>query len=87
MIERFCDLKQKEVINVCDGFRLGFICDLEIDLKNGRILKIIIPAPGKLFGLFCREKEYRIPWGCIKKIGSDIILVEINPDDILEDCD
>ncbi|MFR1256586.1 MAG: PRC-barrel domain-containing protein [Eubacterium sp.] len=29
---RICDLKEKEVINVCDGRRLGFVEDVEFDL-------------------------------------------------------
>ena len=84
-MERFCDLKQKEVINICDGCRLGFVQDLVLDLPSGRILKIIVPAQGKLLGLFGGDKEYRIPWACIRKIGDDIILVEVNVDSVF--CD
>ena len=35
--ERFSELKEKEVINICDGKRLGSICDLEIDSMTGKI--------------------------------------------------
>ena len=34
---RICDLKEKEVINVCDGRRLGFVEDVEFDLCSGCI--------------------------------------------------
>lgn len=76
--ETFGDLRQKEVINVCDGFRFGFVCDLELDLKCGTIIKLIIPACGRCFGLFGGGQQYRIPWDCIKRIGDDIILVEVD---------
>lgn len=84
--ERLCDLKQKEVINICDGIRLGFVCDIEFDIKTARIISIIIPQGNKLLGFFCSEKEYRIPWNCICKIGDDIILVKVNLNEILFDC-
>ena len=42
-MERFCELKQKEVINVCDGCRLGYTTDLEFDSCTGNIIALIIP--------------------------------------------
>jgi YlmC/YmxH family sporulation protein len=71
------DLRQREVINMVDGKRLGFVSDLDIDLEEGRVKSIIIPAQGKFFSLFARSGDYVIPWEQIKKIGSDVILVEL----------
>lgn len=84
---RIYDMKQKEIINTIDGSRLGYICDIEIDLKEGRLTKIIVPGPGKILGMFGREMEYQIPWTRIKKIGEDIILVEIDPKEMLKEID
>lgn len=75
---RVYDIKQKEIINEIDGGRLGYISDVEIDLENGRITKIIVPGKAKFLGVFGRDMEYQIPWEKIKKIGEDIILVEID---------
>lgn len=75
---RIYDMKQKEVINSKDCKRLGYIVDVEVDLDNGKLKKIIVPGPAKMLGLFGREKEYQIEWNQIKQIGEDIILVEIN---------
>lgn len=72
------DLRQREVINIIDGKRLGFISDLDIDLEKGVIRAIIVPAQNKVFSLFSRTGDYVIPWEYIKKIGSDVILVEIS---------
>ena len=36
-MEKTSDFRQKEVINVRDGRRLGVIIDMEFDLKTGRI--------------------------------------------------
>lgn len=82
-MERFSELKNKEVINICDGTRYGYIRDLEIDTKTARILAIIIPIEGKFWGIFCSEEEYCIPWSCIVKIGDDIILVDGRTEDML----
>lgn len=75
---RSSELRQKEVINISDGKRLGFISDVEIDLEGGRIEAIVIPAGYRLFGLIGKENEFIIPWEKIKKIGEDIVLVDLD---------
>jgi YlmC/YmxH family sporulation protein len=82
-MSRVYDLRQKEVINCEEGTRYGFVSDLEIDVNEGRILGLIVPGPGRVFGVFGREQEYRIPWSKIKKIGEDIILVECITEKVL----
>ena len=77
-MSRTIDLKQKEVINISDGRRIGFVNDVEIDLDSGKIDAIIIPASGRLFGLIGKEDEFVIPWEKIRKIGEDIILVDLD---------
>lgn len=75
---RTSDFKQKEVINISDGRRLGFICDVEIDFENGKIDSIVIPGNGRLFGLIGKNNEFIIPWERIRKIGDDIVLVDLD---------
>lgn len=75
---RLCELEEKEVINACDCKRLGFVADLIIEECTGRIEALIVPKSGKLCGFFCDGEEYVIPYACVKKIGPDIILVEIH---------
>ena len=72
-IMRVCDLKQKEVINICTCKSLGCPLDVEFDPKTGCLTAIIVPVPGKLCGLFGPVSEYVIPWQCIRQIGEDII--------------
>ena len=73
----FCDLRRKEVINLCTGARLGCICDLEIDRCTGAIQAIIVPGPPKFFGMLRSDEELVIPFSKINKIGDDVILVDI----------
>ncbi len=73
------ELRRKEVINVCDGARLGLICDLELDACTGQVLSIVLPGRSRCFGLLKSEEELVIPFCKIKKLGEDVILVEISP--------
>ena len=77
MCERFSTLRCKEVINVCDGSRLGFVSDLE--LEDGHVTALLVPCPGKLFGLLKSGEFFVIGWSCIRRIGGDIILVDVDP--------
>lgn len=76
MGNRFSGLKCKEVVCICDGARLGYVCDVEVDIKNGCICAIIVPGPSRCFGLIGRHEDYVIPWHAIRQIGDDIILVD-----------
>ena len=78
MGDKGLDFKHKEVINVCDGKRLGFVQDVCADLDTGRITSIIVPGgTNRLMNLFSNSKDIVIPWEQIKCIGEDLILVEI----------
>lgn len=81
MSVKFTDLHCKEVICVSDGRRLGYISDARIDLPQGHILAIIVPGPCRFLGLWGRRDDYIIPWHCIRKMGSDIVLVDIKPEE------
>ena len=69
------ELRSKEVINVSDGARLGFVSDVEIDLENGRLVALIVPGAYRLLGLFGRDDDFVIKWENIKKIGDDVIII------------
>ena len=70
------DFKRKEVINIKDGKRLGFVQDVTADLKTGTIKEIIVPGNTKIFNFFSTGNELTIPWTAITTIGDDVILVD-----------
>lgn len=70
------DFKHKEVINIKDAKRLGFVQDVTADFRTGTITNIIVPGNTKFFNIFSTGEELTIPWTSIKAIGDDIILVE-----------
>ena len=71
---RFSELHCREVINLCDGARMGEVCDLVFDPACGQISAIVVPSASGLFGMFSREGCI-IPWSCIETLGEDYILV------------
>ena len=78
---KFTELMCKEVICISDGRRLGFISDARIDLPEGKVLSITVPGRSRFFGLFGCRDDFVIPWSCIKRMGPDIVLVDIRPED------
>lgn len=68
------DLKNKEVINISSGKRLGFVCDLELDITDARLISLVLPGEG---GLFSKAPVIRIPWACIEHVGEDLIIVKM----------
>ncbi|HHV72705.1 MAG TPA: YlmC/YmxH family sporulation protein [Clostridia bacterium] len=71
------DLRTRDIINIYDGKRLGTINDLEIDLDTGTIKALIVPNPVRVFGFWSKKDDIVIPWDKIKKIGVDVILVDL----------
>ncbi len=70
------NLRQKEVIDIKNAQRLGFVKDVEINEENGIIEAIIVPKRdnmiGRIFG-----GDLVIPWNAVKVVGDEIILVSL----------
>ena len=77
MLCMYSELQYKEVIDIHTGFRLGYVCDLEFDDREGCIVSLVTPGRPRFFGLFGREEDYVLPWKSIVRVGCDIILVEV----------
>jgi YlmC/YmxH family sporulation protein len=73
----FCELRKKDVINLIDGRRLGRIIDVIFNIK-GHIEGFIVPGIRK-WTFFKACDNIFIKWCDIKKIGEDVILVELRP--------
>lgn len=75
----YTELCEKDVINVCDGKRIGCITNLGIDFCEGKIVSIYVTESGEK--LFSKGKEVKIPWACIECIGEDTVLVKVHDKD------
>lgn len=80
---RICELKQKEVINICNCKSMGYPTDVDFNCEKGILKALIVPGSCKFCSLWSTN-EYIIPWHCIKQIGDDIILVEISEEKCLQ---
>jgi YlmC/YmxH family sporulation protein len=74
---KLSELYSKEIINIDTGENLGIFgdCDLVIDEKTGEILSFISGQSSR-FSIFKETKKKEISWKNIKKIGSDMIIIE-----------
>ena len=76
---RMGELRCKEVINVVDGTRYGYVGDIIMDLESGQLQALIVPGRLRLLGLLGREPERVFPWNSVRRFGEDIVLVEDAP--------
>lgn len=80
MIINASELREREVVNICDGKRLGYVCDFQINTENGKICAIYVADHSIIFS--GQRNLLRIEWDKISCIGEDTILVNI----ICEEC-
>lgn len=69
------ELQQKDIINIFDGRKLGRIVDASVN-DTGLIIHFTI-EPKRFFRIFSSKEEVDITFNQIKKIGEDVILVEL----------
>lgn len=71
------ELRKKEIINLCDGARLGYACDFEFDKCSAQITGLVLECEGGFLGLGPCNKVI-IPWCKIQCIGEDTVLVNFD---------
>lgn len=69
------ELRCREVINLCDGARMGYVSDLQFNPDTGQITALVVPETAGVLGLLGRGEDAVIPWESVEKIGEDIIFV------------
>jgi len=74
MLIKVSELREREVINVCDGKRLGNVCDILVDVDCGQICAIFVSDHFFTFG---GKDSIKIEWKQIVCFGEDTILVDI----------
>lgn len=77
LLHKLSDLRDRDVINISDGRRLGFIADVDVDPASGHVRSLICPGGGRFLGFFGGGKDHVIRWDQVIKIGPDVILVDL----------
>lgn len=77
----FLDLREKEVVNVYNGRKLGRVIDILFDTDSGVVRGIVVPGDKKLFH---RNDDVFVPLEKIRRIGGDVILVGLKQDGFAE---
>lgn len=77
---RLGELAGKEIININDGARLGVAgeTDLSIDVETGQIQSIVLPRKIGFMNFWAEKQELVIPWEAVKKVGVEVIIVELD---------
>lgn len=68
-------LRNKEVIDMKSGMRLGYVDDIEIDTDTESVVSLIIFGRSRAFGIMGRDEDIVIKCADISLIGEDTILV------------
>ena len=78
------EIAGKEIVNLHDGAKLGLVGDSDIKINiNGRVEALIISSRSGYSWFFNRNNDrdidfIMIPWEAIKKIGAEVIIVDID---------
>lgn len=73
---RLSDLQNKDIVNVNNGSKIGVIIDVVINESNGEMVALIVQK-SKFINIFNSNNEFEVKWNQIKKIGDDVILVNM----------
>lgn len=70
------ELKNKEVVNVNTGEKIGYVDDVEIDTVSSSVVSLIVYGRPRCMGILGREDDIVIRCKDIQLIGEDTILVK-----------
>lgn len=76
MCNRLDELRNKQVVCVHTGEVLGYVGDIEFDIKNGKVESLVIYGKSRALGLFGKRDDIVIPWSDIEVIGSQTVLIK-----------
>ncbi len=75
---KLSELQRKDIVNIKDGKKVGKIIDVEFDPTNGYVIKFVIERAHFVKNLFSSSEELTIKFTQIKKLGEDVILIDIS---------
>jgi len=74
---KLSELQKKDIVNIKDGRKIGKIVDVEFDVSSGYMIHFVIEKAHFVRSLFSSTEELTIKFTQIKKLGKDVILIDI----------
>ena len=74
---KISELQRKDIVNVNDGKVIGRIIDAIINEEDGSFEGFVIEKSKYIRSLFSTEGDITIKFSQIKKMGEDVILIDI----------
>jgi YlmC/YmxH family sporulation protein len=75
---KLSELQKKDIINIKDGKKIGKIIDVEFDVNSGYMVHFVIEKAHFVRNLFNTTEDLNIKFTQIKKLGEDVILIDIS---------
>ena len=75
---KLSELQKKDIVNIKDGTKLGKIIDVYFDESSGYMIKFVIEKTHFVRNIFSNTDEIVIKFSQIKKMGEDVILIDIS---------
>ena len=77
MRAKISDLQERQIVNIADGKCLGNIKDIELNVREGTIQALVLPATGGFLAMLQNQGELLIPWQKVVRIGVDVVLIDM----------
>ena len=75
---KLSELQKKDIVSLKDGKKIGRIIDVEFEPSSGYMIKFVIERAHFVRSLFYSTEELTIKFTQIKKMGEDVILIDIS---------
>ncbi|MBQ8781025.1 MAG: YlmC/YmxH family sporulation protein [Oscillospiraceae bacterium] len=72
------DIRNKEIINIRTGSKLGYADDIEFDTSDMTVRSFVVGGRYRLFGLLGKDDDVIVKCRDIEIIGTDTILISID---------
>lgn len=72
------EIRNKEIINIKNGARLGYVDDIEFETETASVKSFIVYGRTHFFGLLGKEDDLIITCDEIEVVGVDTILISVN---------
>ncbi len=73
---KLSELQDKDIVNINDGKKIGKIVDAKIN-NEGFIEYLVVDERRNIRNILSNNNDINISFKQIKRIGSDVILVEL----------